>query len=599
MIRSQTIQYRDEVDLAGLPESILRHPRDRMLIQVFSGELEDDAILRLINRLGSVFPGAAVLGTTTAGEIVEGQSLDQSVTITFTCFSQASIRCALVTQNDDLAAAGEQLAKRLAQPAARAIIVFGCGIKDKRTIFAEPMLEALHAGIPEAIIAGGQAGDNGKGVRTLVFTTEGMTDCGFAAVSLAGEGLVARNAYTLSWVPIGKQLTITRAEGSRVFAIDGRPPYEIYSHYLGQEVADGLPLSAADFPLMIERDGVLMAIHATGVNPDGSFDYIHNFHNGEQLRFGYCHAGLLALGAEQLHGELGQCGAQAAFIYSCVSRKWILGADILVELAPIDALAPSAGFFCYGEYFCRPHGKPLFLSQTLTVLCLSEPDAEIRTPGPARQLPGLTDLESRQFRTMRVLHRLVETAAREIESMNRELAGLARRDSLTGLHNRRMFDEQLAREIRRLGRSGQPLSLVMLDVDHFKPFNDTYGHVMGDDCLREVGQVLLGIAKRSNDLAARYGGEEFAIILPETGHGIAMALAEEIRRAVEELAIPHRSSPTAHRLTVSLGVVTAGFDSAQDVENIVSRCDRQLYGAKESGRNRVCGLDLSGGEADG
>ncbi len=113
MIRSQSIQYRVEVALAGLRESILRHPRDRMLIQVFSGEQEDNAIQRLIDQLGSLFSGAAVLGSTTAGEIAEGESLDQSVTITFTCFSQVSIRCALVTQNDDLAAAGEQLADRL------------------------------------------------------------------------------------------------------------------------------------------------------------------------------------------------------------------------------------------------------------------------------------------------------------------------------------------------------------------------------------------------------------------------------------------------------------------------------------------------------
>jgi len=593
MIRSKTIQYRNDDDLNGLPAEILNHPRDRMLIQVFSGELDDEKIRRTVDRLGSMFPGATVLGTTTAGEIAKGQSLELSVVISITCFSEATIRCALVTQNDDLAAAGEQLAAELAQPEIKAIIAFGCGIKDKRTIFSEAMLEALHARIPEAVIAGGQAGDNGRGTRTLVFTADGATDCGFAAVSIAGAGLIANNAYTLSWVPIGKKLTITHAEGSRVYAIDGQAPYDIYSHYLGQEVADGLPLAAADFPLMIERDGVLMAIHATGLNPDGSFDYIHHFHAGEQLRFGYCHAGLLALGAKQLHRELSACEAQAAFVYSCVSRKWILGADVLVELSPIESLIPAAGFFCYGEYFGRPNSKPLFLSQTMTVLCLSEPDVEARRADKESKPPELTSVESRQFKTMRVLHRLVEISAREIESTNLELDGLARKDSLTGLHNRRMFDEQLEREVKRIGRTGHPLSLIILDVDHFKRYNDGYGHVMGDNCLRAIGQVLLGAAQRSTDLATRYGGEEFAIILADTDYGFAMTLAEDIRQAIENLNIPHHDSPTARRITVSLGVVTACYEQTPNVESIVEPCDQQLYIAKACGRNRVCGINLA------
>ena len=196
MIHSQSIRYRNDSDLNGLSDVILQHPRDRVLIQVFSGELDDEAVRRTVVKLGSVLPGATLLGTTTAGEIVEGQSLDQSVIVNVTCFSDATIRCALVTQNDNLVEAGEQLAAQLAQPEIKAIIAFGCGIKNKRTIFAEAMLETLHARIPEAIIAGGQAGDNGKGTRTLVFTADGMTDCGFAAVSLAGAGLVANNAYT-------------------------------------------------------------------------------------------------------------------------------------------------------------------------------------------------------------------------------------------------------------------------------------------------------------------------------------------------------------------------------------------------------------------
>ena len=593
MIRNLTLQYHGEADLRSLPEAFRLHPRDRMLVQVFSGKLGDEVIQELIDTLGRTFPGAIVLGTTTAGEIIGDRALDEAIVIALTCFSSASIRCALVTQNEDLAEAGKELAARLVQPDTRAIIAFGCGIKDKRTIFDASMLEALHSGIPEAIIAGGHAGDNGKGARTLVFTSEGMTDRGYAAVSIAGNGLSACNAYALSWVPIGKRLTITQADGARVYSIDGQTPYDIYNTYLGQEVADDLPLSAIDFPLMIERDGVMMAVHATRVHPDDSFDYVRAFQVGEQVRFGYCHAGLLSIAAKELRNELGECEAQAAFVYSCVSRKWVLGHDVLVELAPINALASSAGFFSYGEYFGRANQKPMFFNQTLTVLCLSESDGEMAEPRAEKKLPFSREIESRQFRIMRVLHRLVDTTAREIESMNLELAGLARKDPLTGLHNRRMLDEHLAREVRRLSRSTLPLSLIMLDVDHFKRYNDAYGHVTGDACLRSIGQVLQGVARRSADLTARYGGEEFAVVLPETGHEMAINLAETIREHIETLNIPHCDSPTADRITLSLGVLTLGSGNTHDVEGIIGLCDRELYRAKEGGRNRVCGIDLS------
>lgn len=592
MIQSLNIQYRNPSDLDEIPAAIQSHPRDRMLIQAFTGIVDDDYIAALIAQLNRRFPGASILGTTTAGEILEGQVLEHSTVISITCFAHVTLRHSLVTQNDDLIAAGNELATGLSQPGIKAIIVFGCGIRNQRMVYSETILDTLHEHYPDAAIAGGQAADNGKGTRTLVFTSSGMTDGGFVAVSLAGESLVARNAFTLSWVPIGKKLTITRAEGSRVYAIDGRPPFDIYRHYLGQEVVDGLPLSAVDFPLMIERNGTLMAIHATGVHPDGSFDYIHEFEAGEQLRFGYCHTGLISFGADQLYASLNPSNAEAAFIYSCVSRKWTLGADVLVELAPIQNLAPSSGFFCYGEFFGQANRKPLFLSQTLTALCLSETPADASETGAADNSMS-NNLESNQFRTMRVLHRLVETSAREIDLMNQELENLARTDSLTALHNRRMFDIEIIREVKRAGRTCSPLSLIMLDVDHFKLYNDTYGHVMGDDCLRKIAHTLRSIVQRHCDLVARYGGEEFMVILPDTNHAMAMSLAEEIRSRIENLSIPHSSSPTLPRVTVSIGVATIICSKKTDPGALVEETDKGLYEAKSGGRNRVAGRSLS------
>jgi diguanylate cyclase (GGDEF)-like protein len=160
-------------------------------------------------------------------------------------------------------------------------------------------------------------------------------------------------------------------------------------------------------------------------------------------------------------------------------------------------------------------------------------------------------------------------------------------DSLTRLANRRHFDDALNREFFRLKRSGAPLSLIMLDVDYFKRFNDSLGHLAGDDCLQQVASALSAVVERAPDLVARYGGEEFAVILPETDPMGALSLAERIRQAVEELAIPHPDSLSAGHVTVSLGVVTVSPAGLGAPEAILALADEAMYGAKQGGRNRV------------
>ncbi len=163
----------------------------------------------------------------------------------------------------------------------------------------------------------------------------------------------------------------------------------------------------------------------------------------------------------------------------------------------------------------------------------------------------------------------------------------ANTDSLTGLANRRYFDEILNAEFSRLKRSGLPLSLIMLDVDRFKKFNDCYGHLAGDDCLRRLGTTIKTIAGRSTDITARFGGEEFVIILTETDQIGAATLAERIQQAVEALAIPHAGSDISDYVTVSLGAATVYPTNMVSPDQIVALADQALYRAKEAGRNRI------------
>jgi diguanylate cyclase (GGDEF)-like protein len=176
-------------------------------------------------------------------------------------------------------------------------------------------------------------------------------------------------------------------------------------------------------------------------------------------------------------------------------------------------------------------------------------------------------------------------------SMLHDLIG---RDPLTELPNRRRFDEALREECRRCERVGAPLSVVFIDVDYFKRFNDTFGHGSGDDCLRRVATALRESLSRAGDLVARYGGEEFVALLPETDRDGAGAVARRFRAAVEALDIPNPSSAVEAHVTISVGAVTATADGLPtDGQELLKAADRVLYLAKEAGRNRIAQGDFA------
>jgi len=175
----------------------------------------------------------------------------------------------------------------------------------------------------------------------------------------------------------------------------------------------------------------------------------------------------------------------------------------------------------------------------------------------------------------------------ELEEANRRLELLSTVDSLTEAANRRQFDHILDAEWRRCARTGLPLALLMLDIDHFKPFNDGYGHVPGDACLKKVAGVVRRLVQRAGELVARYGGEEFAVLLPGSDAPHARELAETIRLEVELLAIPHGYSKVAPVVTISAGVAAMIPIYGNTPGELVSAADRALYHAKQTGRNRV------------
>jgi two-component system chemotaxis response regulator CheY len=249
-----------------------------------------------------------------------------------------------------------------------------------------------------------------------------------------------------------------------------------------------------------------------------------------------------------------------------------------------------------GLELCRRIREELTSGYTYVVLA-----SALDEPAQAREgmLAGADDYLSKPLNRAELQLRLiaaerVSALHRKLEGLNAELRDAARRDPLTGLSNRLQLQEDLASLEDRVARYGHRYSVALLDVDHFKAYNDLYGHPAGDAALRAVAQVLAGTS-RIGDSCYRYGGEEFLCVFPEQPVDRAIAAIDRARAAVEDLGIPHRGSPVHGRLTVSAGVAELA-SGLPDAAAVLQRADEALYRAKALGRNTVVSADLSESE---
>lgn len=192
-----------------------------------------------------------------------------------------------------------------------------------------------------------------------------------------------------------------------------------------------------------------------------------------------------------------------------------------------------------------------------------------------------------QFDQCKMREQDLVKVTRQLKQLNEELQRLSILDELTGIPNRRFFNILLTQEWGRAARAVLPLSMMLIDIDYFKNYNDHYGHPQGDKCLKKVATTLNSLVRRPGDCVARYGGEEFVVLLAHTGLGGATQVAETLRHAVEELRLPHADSPVHNRVTISVGVASTVPERSSSPEVLLSAADQAVYQAKHGGRNCV------------
>lgn len=250
--------------------------------------------------------------------------------------------------------------------------------------------------------------------------------------------------------------------------------------------------------------------------------------------------------------------------------------DEEVDLILLDIMMPEMDGFEVCKILNENPNMPKI--PIIFVTALHSPDAEIKGLHV-----GAVDFITKPFNNV-VVQARVRTHIK-LHEQTIFLQELANKDGLTGIANRRAYDERISMEWSRAKRNKTELSLIMIDIDFFKKYNDTYGHGMGDICLREIATAIYNMPKRPADLFARYGGEEFVVLLPETSQENACNIAEVIRKTVESLQILHEESVVSSFVTISIGVASV-LAEHDDYQTLEKASDDALYGAKESGRNR-------------
>ena len=273
--------------------------------------------------------------------------------------------------------------------------------------------------------------------------------------------------------------------------------------------------------------------------------------------------------------------------YLSNTRPDIIISDMLLpDGRGIDLLLPKREGPQFPLVIMTSYGDEKVAVETMKAGAL---DYFVKSDVALRAMPRIVERNLREWGHIVIQTRVEEELKRlndQLVDANKKLEHLANFDVLTGVANRRNFMDTFEKEWKRSRRNKLPLSLIMIDVDFFKAYNDNYGHQMGDECLKRIAPILKEVLTRPGDMVARYGGEEFVVILPETNLEGTTLMAEKLRKMVESAKIPHAASTISDYITISLGTATIIPSIRKKADSLIAAADEALYKAKRSGRNR-------------
>jgi len=401
-------QDSDKLNDYLIQNNIIDQPN--ILIQIFSGIIDENKIKDIVSSIKKQLPSSHIIGSTTAGEILDGKMLDETITISISVFEKTVVKSKFYKDEElDDDSFIDKVFNNLVVQNTKVLIIFSDGLKSN----GEEIIKKISSKNQDIIIAGGRAGDNNIFNKTFVFSDDDYSQNGFVAASLSSDILNPHNDYILYWNTIGQDMVVTNSQDNILNEINHKKVIDIYKHYLGDDVANTLPNSGIEFPLIFQKDSVQIARAPVAVLPNGSLLFGGNIPVGTKVKFGFGNVEAIKDKSFKSFESIKKHPAEAIFIYSCSARKALVQKDLEVEFSLLKSIAPTSGFFTYGEYFHTSTSNEL-LNITTTFLALSEDN---NIPVIKQKLEPTSNTN----KTLNALTHLVNITSKEINELNHKL----------------------------------------------------------------------------------------------------------------------------------------------------------------------------------
>lgn len=394
--RFTTYVEKDNIDLSA-----------KMLIQVFFGKADKEVLQEALNSISNIFPNASIISTTTAGEIIAGGLSENSIVVSISIFEKTDVKVASFG-NDTPKNIAKSIFQEIITPKTKLLIIFN----NPFDIDGESLIEEIESINHKVMIAGGNSADNYKFEKTFTGTGIELHSTGVAVAALDSDILAVNNGYLLNWNKIGKTMTVTKSDGSTIYEIDHKPAQEVYRYYLGDSVADELPMSGIEFPLIFRDDEIDIARAPIALGENGSLVMAGHIEQNSKVQFSFGNHSDNEEKSRLSINELSKNPVESIFIYSCSARKSFFKNYLNDELNMFGKIAPSAGFITYGEFYHNERNHLLNVSTTF--ITLSESQAKTNP----------VDIESKASsanNAIIAMHHLIKKTAQELEENNYNL----------------------------------------------------------------------------------------------------------------------------------------------------------------------------------
>jgi hypothetical protein len=417
-----------------------------ILLQIFTGIIDENYIRDIIDTIVEYIPHIEIIGSSTDGEINDGVVSEKRVVLSFSIFDNTQIITHIVPKNP---IGSYQTAKDMIEKFEKnRPIAVAISFTDGLSINGEDYLNGFLDYDRELIISGGMAGDNTNFTKTIIFDKSNIFSSGAVIALLYNPNLIVNTHASFGWVTIGKTLTITKAKDNIVYEIDGMKTIDTFSKYLGENIANQLPRTGIDFPLILKNGNLQVMRAVVGKGDNGELIFAGNLKEGDKVTFGYGNVEMILKAKDSLCASNVLNGSESIFVYSCMARKSLMGRSIKEELEPLSHLASISGFFTYGEfYFNRSKSKLDLLNQTMTILSLRESSSPMVIVKLAKEvLP-----KSRRNEMLEALAHLISQTTSELEENNIKL--------LQEIKSNKLKDKQLLQQ-SRLAQMGEMIAMI-------------------------------------------------------------------------------------------------------------------------------------------